>query len=218
MDYTKITPLPRNRRPSILFRVEHSGNSSFRVKNSGNSSFNKNDSMLSRNFQDPDQNPLPPTHKNFHAHLAWDHTPTPFLSFFNTWSEALKRRNWLLNQKYTGISIIAIKAQTLSNLYSAYEVATLLGYPQDKLGRHRREYLVWGGIPADDYRILAIFDGDGSEKAVSLFGGTVEVVLPGNWARDTVGEDLREKLLEEIYILTGVWDVDIRNYLMECMA
>ena len=49
-----------------------------------------------------------------------------------------------------------------------------------RLKSHRYKYLVWGSIPADDYRILAVFPGDGPERSVSLRSHTnsVEASLP----------------------------------------
>jgi hypothetical protein len=37
-----------------------------------------------------------------------------------------------------------------------------------RLRNHWHEYLVWGGIFVDDYRILAVFRGDGPERSVPL--------------------------------------------------
>lgn len=53
----------------------------------------------------------------------------------------------------------------MSGVCSAEEVAARLGYsdtgldPHRKLWHHRDEYLVEGGIVADEYRVLAIFEG-----------------------------------------------------------
>jgi hypothetical protein len=62
----------------------------------------------------------------------------------------------------------------MHNLYEAEDIARSLRYNnsgQDrrrKLAYFRHEYLVWGGIAADDYRILGVFSGDGPERSVLL--------------------------------------------------
>jgi len=158
MNKNSFSPLPYGQRPQILFRVEHSKNSSFRNYN-----------MVSRGPS------IPPTPVAFDNHLSWNRRMnTPFLSFFNSWIKALRRRKWLLDQGARDVVIIVIWAEDLHYLYQAEDIATTLGYNDSGQDRRRRlrnhwhEYLVWGGIFADDYRILAVFRGDGPERSVPL--------------------------------------------------
>jgi hypothetical protein len=68
-----------------------------------------------------------------------------------------------LDQGKRNITIVAVWAKGIYHIYRAEHIATALRYNnsgQDsrrKLSNHRYEYLVWGGIAADDYRILAEF-------------------------------------------------------------
>lgn len=106
--------------------------------------------------------------------------------------------------------IIAIWAKGLRNVYDAYEVAMWLGYRERswdtrrRLEHHLDEYLVWGGISEDEYRMLAIFDGR-SEQSLSLSVPT----YPGlasvpNGFLTVPGETAEKKLKNEIYQHTGI--------------
>jgi hypothetical protein len=210
MNNNAFSPLPDGQRPQILFRVEHSDNSSFR-----------NHDMVSR---DPS---IPPTPVVFDKHLSWNpNSNTPFLSFFNSWAKALSRRKWLLGQGARDVRIIAVWAEDIQHLYRAEGIATALGYNnsgQDRRRRlmnHRYEYLVWGGIAADDYRILVVFPGDGPERSVSLLSLTnsVEASLPGDFVSSTARPDVSAELLIEIWSCTGVKDKYKHNVLVAYMG
>jgi hypothetical protein len=83
--------------------------------------------------------------------------------------------------------IIVVWAEDMHNLYRAKDVATALGYnyngqdPRRRLQYYRNEYLVWGGISADDYRILAVFPGDALEDP-SCCALPIEASRPSCWA------------------------------------
>ncbi|KAL4934966.1 hypothetical protein BDV06DRAFT_234851 [Aspergillus oleicola] len=93
-------------------------------------------------------------------------------SFREGYLRAMQRRKTLEEEKETDIVVIAVWVEHLSGVYSAEEVAARLGYsdtgldPRRKLWHHRDEYLVEGGIAADEYRILAVFEGGGPEHDV----------------------------------------------------
>lgn len=89
-----------------------------------------------------------------------------------------------------------------------------------RLSNHQHEFLVCGCISADDYRILATFPGDGPEISVTLRSRTktVEISLPGDFARDMPPQKVPEELLNEIYSATGDWDVDKCNMLISVMS
>jgi hypothetical protein len=114
---------------------------------------------------------IPPTRLVFDNLLPWKRTNTPFLSFFDSWVKALGWRKWLLDQGKRDIIIIGVWTKDLHYLYKAEDIVTTLRYNnngQDRrcgLRNHRHEYLVRGGICADDCRILAVFLGDGLERA-----------------------------------------------------
>jgi hypothetical protein len=114
--------------------------------------------------------------------------------------------------------IVAIDTDRVKNTrYDAYDVARRLGYtdpgihPRRRLSHHRDEYLIYGGISADDYAILAIFPAGGDEMRCQVGGHSIP--LPGAYLeclsrlashgpRMTVVEDLAT----EIYSSTGVYN------------
>ncbi|KAF2176963.1 hypothetical protein K469DRAFT_721144, partial [Zopfia rhizophila CBS 207.26] len=153
-----------------------------------------------------------PNRQAFDDHLSWTRRPTPFLSFFSNWDKALAKRRQLLERGANGIVIIAIWAKDLQNVYGAYDIALGLGFTENnqdrrrRLGNHFEEYLVAGGIHADDYRILATFYGDGPERSVSLSipGLQAEVTVPSDFARFNTGTNAMQELEDEVYRCTGI--------------
>lgn len=134
--------------PSILFRAECSANTSFR------------EGYLCARRTIYGGAPL---WQDFNDHLSWKRKPTRFLSFFSSWGRAMKRREDLENEGGKDIVLIAVWAKNLAGVYSTEEVAHRLGYsdaglnPRRRLRNHHDEYLVEGGIAADEYRILAFW-------------------------------------------------------------
>lgn len=83
----------------------------------------------------------------------------------------------------------------------------MLGYSNDGRSRwnHDDEYLIHGGISADDYRLLAVFDGQ-KEQRLGLYipGLTGSTTVPDGFmstAPETTGN---EKLQNTIYMYTGI--------------
>lgn len=155
---------------------------------------------------------LPATRDSFDNHLSWTKTPTPFISFFNSYQKVVKRRQWMLASGAKSVAIIAIWAKDL-RVYDAYDAAKALGYDNDGSGNRRRlkyhegEYLVEGGIVADEYRVLAIFDGIGEMESIKqdtpgIVGGSAAV--PPEWLRGAPGVTMIEKIEMEIYGNTGI--------------
>lgn len=103
--------------------------------------------------------------------------------------------------------IIAIWAKGLRNVYDASEVAEMLGYNNG--GRNRRnhddEYLIHRGISADDYRLLAVFDGQ-EERDVTLGvpGLIGSTTVPDEFMTTAPGATAQEKLENTIYMHTGI--------------
>jgi hypothetical protein len=206
------SPLPEGQRPQILFRVEHSNNSSFR-----------NHNMVARDCG------IPLTWKACDNHLSWNRNAnTPFLSFFDSWGQALKRRR-LRSRGEQDVVIIAVWAKDMHHLYDAEHIARSLGYNnsgQDhrrKLAYFQHEYLVWGGIAADDYRILGVFSGDGPERSVLLRSltnttHTFQASLPGDFGDNATRRDVSIEVLIEMYSCTGVIDAYKYNVLIACMG
>lgn len=108
--------------------------------------------------------------------------------------------------------IVAIDMTRVNIKYDAYDQAQRLGYTdfgnnrRKRLSHHLGEYLIYGGIPADNYAILAIFPagGDGLRRQVDGYW----ITLPAAYleylsrSRMTVVEDLAT----EIYRSTGVYN------------
>lgn len=210
------SPVPERQRPLNLFRVENSNNSSFR-----------NHNMVARDCG------IPPTWQACDNHLSWNRTAnTPFLSFFTCWGQALRRRRYFQNRGEQGVVIIAVWAKDIHHLYKAEDIARALGWDnsgQDrrrKLAYFRHEYLVWGGIAADDYRILGVFSGDGPERSVLLCSITMtnntthtfQASLPGNFGDNATQRDVSTEVLNEMHSCTGVIDAYKYNVLIACIG
>jgi hypothetical protein len=161
----------------------------------------------------------------FDSHLSWDQNfPSPFLSTFCSWRRIMDWRRWMLSHGGVivgNLYIVAIDTDRVKNTrnnacYDAYNVARRLGYtdtgihPRRQLSHHRDEYLIYGGISADDYAILAIFPAGGDEMRhqvgghwIPLPGAYLEYLLrlASHGPQMTVVEDLAT----EIYSSTGVY-------------
>ena len=151
------------------------------------------------------------TRQAFDDCLSWEHVETPFIPFFRSWKKVLKRRQWLMEKGREDVMIIAMWSRGLRNVYDAYEVAKRLGYhsqssdPRKRLENHLDEYLVTGGISAEDYRILAIFHGRTlADVLFSVPRFTGHAIVPDGFLADGIGTRVEEKLENEIYQHTGI--------------
>ncbi|CAG7559567.1 unnamed protein product [Fusarium equiseti] len=152
------------------------------------------------------------------AHMSWRHVDSPFVSFFRTWDRAMRwRKNLIEVRGGRGIRIIAVWLKGLTKVYDAYEIAISLGYPRGILELFRHEILVEGGIHGNDYRVLAIFNGDTpGEEAIGL---TPLAIDPERGYRATIprgslpGATATESLRDEMYSLMGTGN-DFKLYLL----
>ncbi|CEL06333.1 hypothetical protein ASPCAL07439 [Aspergillus calidoustus] len=155
-----------------------------------------------------------PTWRDFDNHLACVPRPTGLLSFTNNFRRALQRRELLERRGQRDIVVIAVWAKDLTGVYDAEEVASLLGYsdtgsdPCRKRRDHHDEYIIEGGILADEYRILAIFNGSGMQRDVvfecSLYKSSTTIpygFFPGHRSPNAL-----QDLGDEIHYRTGVRD------------
>ena len=203
-----FSPLPRDSRPCILFRLEHPENSSF----------TSNGDMVSRN-------PLMALNRAaFDNHLSWEHRGSPLRSFFRTWERIIARMRWLINRgtAVEEIILLAVWSKDLPGVYDAYDVASQLEYNdgssdhRKRLNVHRDEFLVSPGICAEDYRILAIFQASSIETYLNFAipGLQSRARVPSTFARtilaapnlSTQGEKATYELQMEMYSHTGVED------------
>jgi hypothetical protein len=75
--------------------------------------------------------------------------------------------------------IVATDMDRANACYDAYDVARQLGYTdfgidhRRRLSNRRDEYLVYGGVSADDYAILVIFPAGGDEVHCQVDGHSV---------------------------------------------
>jgi hypothetical protein len=118
----------------------------------------------------------------------------------------MRRRQALVKDGGKQIVIIPVWAKGLRNVHDASEVAEMLGYNNN--GRNRRyhddEYLIHGGISADDYRLLAVFEGQGERVvALSVPGLTGSTTVPDEFMTTAPGATEQEKLGNTIYMHTG---------------
>ncbi|PVI04183.1 hypothetical protein DM02DRAFT_693216 [Periconia macrospinosa] len=189
-------PIP----PVILLRVECHDNRP-RLNNSTFSEFN----IVARGPT------VPITRQTFDDCLSWKKAPTPFIPFTSKWEKAMRKRQTLIEDGKERVVIVAIWAKDLRNVYDAYDVARWLDYKENSPDSRRQptahldEYLVLGGIQADEYRVLAIFDGC-REKNVPLRVPGLQGLasIPDAFLTNTPGESTVQKLEYEIYANTGI--------------
>ena len=137
---------------------------------------------------------------------------TPFIPFTSNWERALKRRRELIKNGEKDVVIIAIWSKGLCNVYDAYEVAKTLEYcdgglhVRNRSTIHLDEYLVFGGILADEYRVLAIFNGQREQENIALSVPRLSgsATIPEAFMTDVPGRTANEKLENEIYQHTGI--------------
>ncbi|KAJ6197806.1 hypothetical protein J3E72DRAFT_192606 [Bipolaris maydis] len=182
--------------PVILFRTEcHDRNSA-----AYNSTF--------RNFNIVSRGPhILLTREAFDNCLSWKKVNTPLIPFTKSWKRAIRRRQRLLEDGNKEIVIIAIWAKGLQNVYDASEVAKMLRCSNDGGNRcnHDDEYLIHGGISADDYRLLAVFDGQKEQRlGLNLPGLIGSTTVPDGFISTAPGTTGNEKLQNTIYMYTGI--------------
>ncbi|KAL4791080.1 hypothetical protein BDV19DRAFT_371188 [Aspergillus venezuelensis] len=195
-----IRPLSSDEWPSILFRAERRSNKRFR-----------NGYMCARQTTYTG----PPTREDLDDHLAWQLRPTRFVSF-GTWGKAMQHRAFLQKQGATDVVVVAVWARGLMGVYSAEEAATTLGYKdmgsdkRRKIQHHYNEYLVEGSIAADEYRILAIFEGRGPDRVVDFewpeYRVQSSMAIPRDFFPGRRSGNALQDLANEIYGGCGVWD------------
>lgn len=201
-------PSPVVSPPRILFRVECHD----RESPAYNSTLDGMPEIPDMVARDPMR---PVTRKAFDDCLSWRRVNTPFIPLTGSWTQALRRRRKLIEKGESDVVIIAVWSQGLLSVYNAYDIANWLGYLQrslDKrrrLGHHLSEYLVYGRISCDEYRILAIFEGTSDQTDINLnvagldFNLQGRTTIPGSFMTDAPGETADEKLEHEIYLRTG---------------
>lgn len=195
--------LPESRRPCLGFRVEYHEN---RTLFDGNMApRDRSAHILRKQFP-----------RILDTHLSWTLEHTPFISFFNSWERAMRWRKWLLEKKgATSVVIIAVWLKDELAVYDAYKIAIALGYARHSLDRRRRlehhegEFLVHGGISADNYRILACFEGNTASNHQILLRPfpsaliTYCATIPADSLPNDGNENRTEELRSEMYSLIG---------------
>lgn len=127
------------------------------------------------------------------------------------------------------VVVIAVWAKDLFGVFDAEEVASRLGYSDTggdirrQLWHHCDEYLVEGGIPADEYRILAVFEGGGPDRYV-VFSGEPNVpyewpaIIPSEFFPGIRSSSALKDIGEEIYCNTGVYNDIKRDQLVKAIC
>ena len=202
-----IHSLSADQKPAILFRAECSSNTSFREGY-----------LCARSTTDAD----PPSEQDFDDHLSWRRKDTRFLSF-GTWRRAMQRRKQLENEKKIDVVVIAVWAKGLAGVYSAEDAASRLGYSdtgRKKLYPHRDEYLLEGGLAADEYRILAVFEGGGRDRDVVFECPfyRIKVTIPSGFFLGRRSNNALGDIEDEIYSHSGVRDDKKRDELVKAIA
>lgn len=205
-----VRPLSANAKPSVLFRAECSSNTSLREGY-----------LCARRTVYKG----PPSWQNFDDHLSWNRKPTRFLSF-GTWKRAMQRRKNLESEGKRDVVLIAVWTKGLAGVYSAEEAASKLGYSDTGLDRrrtlwhHRDEYLIEGGIAADEYRILAVFEGGGPEHEIvfeyPLY--RVPAMIPSGFFPGRRSGNALQDIACEIYSHSGAFDDMKRDELVKAIT
>ncbi|RAK79180.1 uncharacterized protein BO72DRAFT_400561 [Aspergillus fijiensis CBS 313.89] len=196
-----VQPLSGNSKPLVLFRAECERNSSF---------IEGYVCARRTNYEGP------PSLQEFDDHLSWRRVPTRFLSF-GTWKRALQRRKQLENELEENIVVIAVWAEHMTRVFSAKEAATRLAYRDPEL--YGEEYLVEGGIVADDYRVLAVFEGGGPARNVVFAWPFYEAstTIPSEFFPGLRSHNALEDIADEIYSRLGVRDDRKRDELVKAI-
>jgi len=122
------------------------------------------------------------------------------------------RDRYLVNGSTTQTLDIHLSWTRLSTLRYSHNS---LGDPRRRLEHHEGEFLVHGGISADEYRILACFWGDTISNdqvllSFPLAPVTYHATIPANTLPNS-GDDNRTELRSEMCSLIGV-----RNHMIFC--
>jgi len=207
------TPIPRDQVPWLLFRVEHRLSSSYGTLSA--------QARIARIVS-------PPTPDDFDRHLLNSKDfLTPFLSYFSNFRRALSLyRTFRLEGRYD-VTITALWARDMANIYNAEEIAQSLGFrdgdganPRRMLRDHIGEFLIHGGI-VDTCRILTIFRGMNAPPTLTsappglITIREVDVVfecdayqavatLPEGFLPSSLQDNALRALDEDIYRRTGV--------------
>lgn len=86
---------------------------------------------------------------------------------------------------------------------------------------HTDEYLVYGGIWADEYRVLAVFSGQNELENVplevpGLIGSSTVPAFTTSVSSDTARKKLKEMLEQEIYSRTGIYGQSEQLLYLKC--
>lgn len=213
-----LTFLAPDQRPPVLFRLLHTMQKIYGTHEWEISTIHL-DSDGNLLAESPD---LPLTPATADDHLSWNPTPTPYTSYFSSWRKVMQRRQWLSERGATDMSIIAIDTSHLPRILSAEAIAVALGYRDTgsdnrrKRRNHRNEYLVYGGVLADDDAILSVIPADGSEETVRVVdvGSTG---LPSEFLNGLT-TSIEDELETDIHRYTGVWGTLKRDRLIMAMC
>lgn len=138
----------------------------------------------------------------------------------------MRRREDLESEGEKDIVVIAVWAKNLAGVYSAEEVACRLGYsdtglnPRRRLRNHHDEYLVEGGIAADEYRILAVFEGGGPERNVVFEWPFYQIstTIPSEFFPGRRSDNALGDIGDEIYEYSGVRNDMKRDELVKAIT
>ena len=138
----------------------------------------------------------------------------------------MQRREALESEGETNIVVIAVWVEGLSGVYSAERIAARLGYSDTGLDRrrrmwhHRDEYLVEGGIVADEYRVLAIFEGGGPPRKIVFEYPSyrLSATLPSGFFPGQGSDNALADIENEIYSHSGVRDDTKRDRLVRAIT
>ena len=143
-------------------------------------------------------------------HLSWRRTIGPFISFFTNWNMALNRWRRMIQSGASNVVIVAVWLRGLP-VYDAFDLARTLNFQSTDVFLY--EVLLHASIPADSYRLLAVFCGRRGTTAVLCTGRLqAEITMPEGFVSGvTISKrvcvrclpDISERLRDELYMRTG---------------
>lgn len=107
------------------------------------------------------------------CHLLWRKIHTPFISVFNRYRKALDWAEVLEQKGCAHICIVVIDTYAVpqGKLWNAYQIATDLGFLDERVRFHEHEYLFYRSTERE--RILAVFPAKGPRIPASVHMGTL---------------------------------------------
>ena len=162
------------------------------------------------------RNPTAPTtFTTVDNHLTWQHSTTPWVSVFSTWSAAMRRAKWYTNKGARDVVIVVVDLTKIN--HSTLNVAALKAYISGFiLPWHAYELLIDQGI--NEEAVVACIPAAGEQ--IDVGGHLQKIRSPGSLVSllcEQTENAIRGLVEMEIYSRTGVWDERTTSRVMQSL-